>query len=355
MNHAPPTISAYAQRVLIAVSITATVVVVLLLFWKAANVILLVFAGVLFGILLRGLAELLSEYTPLSGHWSLVAAILLLLVLFGGWALLLGPQMAEGVATLSESLPKSLERLQGYIKQSDWGRVMLARASSQAEQAQRSMSFISTQTLGRVLGIFSTALGAIIGMLFIIVVGIYLSIDPRVYVDGVVKLVPVRRRERVRAVMAQLGHTLRWWLVGRIAGMIVVGFLTWVGLLLLGVPLSFTLATLAAILDFVPNIGPIIAAVPAVLVALTESPMTGLYVALLYVAIQTLEGTLMTPLIEQRTVSLAPVLLLSAQLIMGVLFGVLGLLLATPFLVVLVIIIQRLYIEDVLGDSVEQD
>jgi predicted PurR-regulated permease PerM len=155
--------------------------------------------------------------------------------------------------------------------------------------------------------------------------------------------------------MAQLGHTLRWWLVGRIAGMIVVGFLTWIGLLLLGVPLSFTLATLAAILDFVPNIGPIIAAVPAVLVGLTESPMTGLYVALLYFAIQTLEGTLMTPLIEQRTVSLAPVLLLSAQLIMGVLFGVLGLLLATPFLVVLVIIIQRLYIEDVLGDSVEQD
>jgi predicted PurR-regulated permease PerM len=154
-------------------------------------------------------------------------------------------------------------------------------------------------------------------------------------------------------VIGQLGYTLRWWLVGRIAGMTAVGILTWIGLMLLGVPLSFTLATLAAVLDFVPNIGPIIAAIPALLVGLTESPMTGLYVALLYIAIQIAEGSLMTPLIEQETVSLAPVLLLSAQLIMGVLFGVLGLLLATPILVVLVILIKMLYIEDVLGDSVE--
>ena len=148
-----------------------------------------------------------------------------------------------------------------------------------------------------------------------------------------------------------VGDTLRRWLVGRAVLMVVNGVMTAAGLWLLGIPLALTLGTIAGLLNFVPNIGPIIAGVPAVLIAWTMGPMPALYVLVLYIVLQSLDGYVLTPLIQQRTVSLAPALTIAAQLLFGVLAGTMGLLLATPMTAAALVLINKLYLEDVLGDE----
>ena len=136
--------------------------------------------------------------------------------------------------------------------------------------------------------------------------------------------------------------------------MAAVGVLSYVGLLILGVPLALGLAVLTALLEFVPYIGPVLAAVPVILMALTESPATALYAVLLYVAIQLVESNVISPVVQQRAVFLPPALTILFQALMGVLFGLLGILLATPIAAASLVAVQRLYVRDVLGDDGEQ-
>jgi predicted PurR-regulated permease PerM len=204
-----------------------------------------------------------------------------------------------------------------------------------------------------VTGAVSTAASAFTNALIVFVIGVYLALDPGPYTDGIVRLVPKTQRDRISEVLAAIGHTLRWWMVGRGASMAVVGILTGVGLLIAGIPLAFSLGVIAALFSFVPYIGPIASAVPALLVALTVSPVKALYVLGIYAAVQFLESYLVTPLIQERAVSIPPALLVSVQVVAGVLAGALGVLLATPMGVALVVAVQMLYVEDALGDRVD--
>jgi predicted PurR-regulated permease PerM len=150
-----------------------------------------------------------------------------------------------------------------------------------------------------------------------------------------------------------LGRVLRWWLVGRFVSMAIVGAVTATGLWLIGIPSPLALGLIAALLEFVPYIGPIFAAAPALLVALVLGPTELAYVALLYGVVQVLESYFINPLVQERAVSILPAALITAQVIMGVLAGPTGVVLATPLAVSTIVLIQMLYIEDVLGDSVK--
>ncbi|NOT46231.1 MAG: AI-2E family transporter, partial [Acidobacteria bacterium] len=163
-------------------------------------------------------------------------------------------------------------------------------------------------------------------------------------------LFPLRRRTRVREILFAISDTLRWWLIGKVGSMIFIGLLTWIGLSILGVPLALTLGLIAGLLSFIPNFGPIISALPALLLAFIESPTTALYVLILYVGVQLIESNVVTPFIERKTVEIPPALTIVFQLALAVLVGGLGLVLATPLLAVLLVVIQMVYVEDVLGD-----
>ena len=207
--------------------------------------------------------------------------------------------------------------------------------------------------LARVTGIFSTTLGIFADFIIILFIGLYLAIEPGLYTRGVIRLAPASRRERARAVIDEVGNTLRWWLIGKAASMLVIGVLTAFGLWLLDVPLALTLGLLAAILTFIPNIGPILSVVPAALLALLHSPTRALYVILLYLGIQTIESYLLTPMVQRRTVQLPPALTIFAQVLLGVLVGGLGLALATPLTAAALVLVRMIYVEDTLHDSIE--
>ena len=147
-----------------------------------------------------------------------------------------------------------------------------------------------------------------------------------------------------------MGHTLRWWLIGKAASMTIVGIAVFIGLTALGVPLAGALALIAALLDFIPNFGPILALIPAALFALLQGPTQVLYVVVLYGAIQTVEGYVLSPLIDRTTVKLPPALTLTAMVVAALLFGWLGLLLAAPAAAALMVLVQMVYVEDILGE-----
>jgi len=318
---------------------------VFLFLYHAVHVVLLVLSGVLLAIFLRSLAGWISRWTHMPMVWSLAASIGLIMLLTVGTAWLLTPQLTEQARILARELPASIQSLKGYLEATSWGQLILQQVPD-LDTVQPEISRFWSQTAGAV----STLLYLIADIVIIGVVGLYLAFEPRLYVEGMVRLAPPEKRDRARLILDEINHTMRWWLVGRFISMFVIGVLSGVGFWLLGVPLALTLGLIAAIFTFVPNIGPLISAIPAVLLALVQGPAVALYVLVLIAAVQALEGYLLTPIVQQRTISMPPALVLAAQVLMGLTLGFLGLFLATPITAIAVILVQRVYLEGVLKD-----
>ncbi len=322
--------------------VIAALVVLVLVF--AGEIVLLLFAAILLAVMLRALSELLSKYARIPQGWALAAVVVLLVLSFtvAGW--LIAPSIGEQVRDLRTALPAAMQRLQLELSRFAWLETLL-------DNAPRPDSLAAQPALAsKVTGAVSNTLAALANTVVVLVIALYLAADPRPYVDGTVRLFPMKQRDRAREVLHAMGETLRWWLTGKALSMVIVGVAVFIGLAALGVPLAAALALIAALLEFIPNIGPIVAFVPAALFALLEGPAQVLYVAIFYVAIQTLESYLLTPLIERRTVELPPALTLLALVLAGLLFGWLGLLLAAPATAALLVLVQMVYLEDTLGE-----
>jgi len=337
----------FAGRALIAVGLGAALLVVLYLLQQLAEGLLIVFAGLLLAVALDAVVSWVVRHSGLSRRLSLVVILILVPLVLVASVWLAGPRIAEQAGRLQQHIPEALDQLKTSLQQIDWLRSLL-----ESSPGFESLLSPAAGLVGRITGIFSSAVGVAFGFVVILFIGIFVAFEPDLYVDSLLRLVPSVRRGRAREVLAKLGEALRWWLVGRFASMVAVGALTVVGLVVLGIPLAFILGLLAALLAFVPIIGPVTSVFPAALIALLDGPFTALYVILLYVVVQALEGNLITPLIQKEAVSLPPALLIVAQLLMAVMFGWIGVLLSTPLLVAVIVVVQMLYVEDVIGDSV---
>jgi predicted PurR-regulated permease PerM len=314
--------------------------------WQAAPVLLLVFAAILVAVLLFYLSALLQRWTHLSHPVALTLVIALLAVLAGLTAWLMAPQVARQARELAFALPEVLDRARATLGQYELMRELAAGLPSSGAMMSGASRLLSQAGV-----FFSGVLGAVANAAVITVVGIYLAAQPGLYMQGLVSLVPQPHRPRANQVLAELGNTLGQWLAGKALTMVIVGAVTAAGLSLIGVPLALVLGIIAGLLDFIPYLGPLIAGVPAVLFALAESPSLVLYVVLLFLGVQIAEGYLLLPLIEQKTVSLPPALLIVAQVLMGALFGLAGVALATPLAAVILVLVSMLYVHDVLGDT----
>ena len=322
--------------------IIAAVFVLLLIF--ASDAVLLLFAAILLAVLLRAVSEPLAKIARVSPAWGLALAVALLVLTFtviGWW---IAPAIGDQVRELRAALPAALQRLQEELVRFAWLEDLL-------DAVRTPNSLITPPAVANtVTGAVSNTLAVIANIVIVLVIAIYLAADPRPYVEGTIRLFPPAKRKRAREVLLAMGHALRWWLIGKSLSMLIVGTVIFIGLWALGVPLAGALALLAGLLDFIPNVGPILALIPAALFALLQGPTQVLYVVALYAVVQALEGYLLTPLIERQTVALPPALTLTVMVIAALFFGALGLLLAAPATAALLVAVQMVYLEDTLGE-----
>jgi len=325
------------------VAIIVVVVVLLAALWLATRVFLLAFAGLLVALVLSTFAEWVSRRSPLSYGWSLALVVLLLIgaLALGGW--LIGARLADQFGRLAQELPQSWSQLEERLKQYEWGQWLVARTPSPAEAFRGDL-------FSQVSSVLSTTFGFAAGVIIILFVGLYLAVNPQWYLQGIVQLVPLDYRRHAENTLRKTGDALRWWLLGQLVTMAVVGVATGVGLWLAGVPLALSLGLLAFFLEIIPNFGPILAAIPAVLIASTQGPMQVLYVVIVYVVVQGLESYVVLPLIQQRAVRLPPALAILTVVLFGLVAGFLGVLLAAPLTVAAMVFVKVFYVKDVLGD-----
>lgn len=313
----------------------------------AAQPLLLAFAGVLFGTALRGAAEWASRKFHWKVRWSLAACLALLLALSAGAAIWVIPNVADQVASLSQRLFEAYEDLRRSAATSPLGSHLVQGSGNVGQQLGK----FAVQAAG----VLASAAGAVGAVLFVAFVALYVAGGPEPYRHGLIRLVPPGSRERAREVLDALGSTLRRWLLGRIVSMSAVGLVTTLGLWVIGIPLPITLGLIAGLLGFVPNIGPIVSAVPAVLLAVTVGPLHVVYVLVLYVGINLADGYGLTPWIQKKAVAVPPALIITGQVIAGALWGVLGVMFATPLLACLVVLVRELYVRQVEGAASSTD
>lgn len=348
MEHVPQAEQDFRRRLLIVIVAVALSFLVLALLYYTFDVLMLIVAGILLAIFLRGLADVLGRVLPIGEGWRVMIVTVILVGILAGAIALLSPSIAEQVKHLRDELPRSAQAAAGYISQYGWGRAIVEQLPSFDEARQ---SIDTSRIVSGVGGFFSSTIGMIGNFFVVVLLAIYFATEPGFYLRGLTKLFPISRRERVTEVLDAIGLSLSWWLIGKAASMLFIGLLTWIGLSILGVPLALTLGLIAGLLSFIPNFGPIISAVPALLLGFIDSPLMALKVLILYIVVQLIESNIVTPLIERETVELPPALTIVFQLGLAVMVGGLGLVLASPLLVVLMVVVQMLYIQDVLGDD----
>ncbi|MDR6306058.1 putative PurR-regulated permease PerM [Nitrobacter vulgaris] len=322
----------------------AGVALALIVLTMTLQVLLLVFAGVLFAIPLRRAADWLAKKSGVSSSWTLAATLIVIFGVIGAAVWLLAPEIASQSRELFKEVPRSWEGLQASIS-GLVGDGLVDQVSSYFNAGKGTMRGL----LGNLFGAVSGTVGAVGSGFVIFFMALYLAVEPGIYRRGLIHLVPPQNRSRANELLNQIGETLLWWLIGKLISMTLVGVLTYVGLLVLDVPLSLSLALMAAILAFIPNFGPILAAAPAILLALSDGFTKAGWVIGLYLAVQTVESYFVTPIIQQRTVSLPPAFTLAMQIVAGVLAGVAGLALATPLAAAGLVLVRELYVKDTSG------
>ncbi len=377
----PPVIRTIVLASLIAVCVVAIAASLVL----AVEIFLTLFLGVLFGVFLLRTSQRLSAWTSLAHPWSLAVVALILVILFSGAVALFGVQADRQVSRVKQHLGEGSEQVKRlalqypsiqsllestpifgeFLKQDSPGdsedKESKPNNSSGSRPATGSSAIrkddwsSAMQSASLVVGrVFRTTFGLLTHGLLIFFLGLFLAASPGEYRDGFVRLFPPHRRSRMRDVMNQMGDALWHWLIGQFASMLITGIGAGLLLAALGVPMALTLGILTGLLTFIPNLGAVISLVLAALVALSQGMSTVLLVTGGYVLLQLLESYVITPLIQQRQVSLPPALLISFQVVLSALLGFLGAMVAAPMLAAAKVAVTELYVRDVLEQPTEE-
>ncbi|WP_249691011.1 AI-2E family transporter [Stappia sp. WLB 29] len=339
VQSSPATLGTFTQR-LVAVSL---VIVAALTLWQLRSLLLLVFAAILFAVVLRSLADLLARPTGLGEGWSFVVATAAAVVAVAVFVTMLGAQLQAQLLELWDRLPELLAPVETWLGSGDVGEWLVERAEAMVSEGA---------VMSRIAGLSGWAATLLANVLLVAAAGLYIGFRPGMYRGGVLALFPRRARPAAGATMDALGSALQRWLMGQLASMVVVGTLTFLGLWVIGLEASLALAFIAGLLEFIPFFGPVLATVPALALALGVDTTTAIWVLLLYLGIQQFEGNVLNPLIQQQAVSLPPAVTMFALLAFGVLFGPLGVLLATPLAVVCLVVVKQIWTGRVLGEPV---
>ena len=307
----------------------ATLVVALVFM---AQPLLVSFAGLVFAAMIDGGARLIGRVLPIGRGWR-VGLVLLGTLIFLVWtAWFAGSQLADQAAQLPATVEAQAMRSLSWLEAHNMG-VKAEDVKGVAQQALGGVGQL-TRMVGGLLGGATT-------LFLVLVLGIYIAVEPRLYQRGIAWMLPMDSRAYFHGTAALMGKSLRMLMFGRLLGMAVEGVGTWLALAIYGVPMSGLLGLLTGLLAFLPNIGAPISGLIMVLVGFSGGTTMGLYCIAVYVIVQTVDGNIIVPMVAKKTVDLAPALVLGAQLVMGALFGILGLALADPLVAMIQIWLER--------------
>lgn len=304
-------------------------------FWMVYTAIFITLIAILLAIVLHTPARILSRRLPYRLAFACVVAVFLTTAVALTFAII--PQIFEQISQLAIQLPSALNAA------GDW---LAARTGIQRdEEVVQTVNQQIGEFIGRFVPIAFNMISTLIGSFAVIILAIFFAYQPGVYRELVIRMTPPPSRPAIAKVYDEVGAGLKNWVLGKAITMVLVGVATWIGLMLFGLPGALALAALAALLEFIPNLGPTIAAAPAVIAAFLISPSTALWVALFYFFLQQLQSAVTVPLVERRAVNIPPAALLVWQMMLAVGFGILGLFVATPLLAIIVVAVRILYIE----------
>lgn len=331
----------FLRRVLIAFAI----LVLALLLWQVRQALLLVFGGVVFAVLLLALAHPIERRLGLSRGLSFAVVGVGLAMALGAAMMLVGTEVAAQIGQFREQLPKAVAAAEDRfgISIPFLGEMVEGGGAPDADPA----------TLGTLAGHAATAGGLVLNaasaLVLVLVGGVFLASDPALYQRGLGLLLPRGQQARTQAALENSGHALRLWLLAQLASMAIVGVAAGLGAWVIGLPSPLALGLFAGLAGFVPLIGAVAGALPALLLALAEGGRAVLWTALLFVAIQQIESNMIAPLLQKNMMAMPPALMLFAVVAVGLLFGIPGILLAAPLTVVAFVLTKQLYVRDTLG------
>jgi predicted PurR-regulated permease PerM len=294
--------------------------------------LLLIFAGLVFATMLDGGVRLLGKVLPIRRGARLAIVVVLVIVFLCGVSYMTGVQLVAQFTQLQATLQEQASRV------TEWA------ASLGIAPGAGDIQGIARQVLGSVGKLTTwvgTAIGALTSMFVIVVIGLFVAMEPRIYERGLQWMIPVAYRAEFSITLERMAKTLRTLLAGRLTGMAVEGVLTWVILSILGVPMALLLGIIDAILAFIPNIGSFITGILMTAVGFSAGVDTGIAALIAWFVIQTFDGYVVIPMVARRTVDLPPALTLSAQILASTLFGVLGLALADPMTAMIKVALER--------------
>ena len=322
-----------------------TILAVAWLFIKLTDFFMLVFAALVLAAIFDAMTRRVQRVTRMGRGPALGLSVTALLMLFVGVFALFGSQLADEFDTIRASIPPALEQVQGLLERFGLG----GPARELFAQGSGDVSKLASQAGAYMM----TAGNGLANFILVLVAAIFIASDPAVYKRGLIHLMPRSAEETAAEALDDASRGLSGWMVGQAVSSLVVAAFTGAGLWLLGVPAAGGLGLIAGLLDVIPMIGPIIAGVPAVLLAFTVSPVAALWTIGLFLIIQQLQGNFLQPMIQKRAVDVPPAVLLFAVVAAGMLFGFLGVLLAAPLTVVIYVLVQRIYVRTLLGKDVE--
>ncbi|MDQ2801901.1 MAG: AI-2E family transporter [Pseudomonadota bacterium] len=316
---------------------TAIVAGIAALLWALSDAVLVIFLALLFATMLRGLGKELHRLTRLNITIAVLVVFFALIALICGFGYWVGPRLANEGQQLWGQMSGQLGSIQNEMHRFGFGGI--TDSGGGGSPLPHMIELVANSTLGFLAAI-----------LVVVVAAVYFAVAPDTYIAGIVYLTPIWYHDRARQIVIEMGHTMQGWLLGQLIDMVIVGVLVGVGLKLLGVPLFLSLGVIAGLFTFVPYFGTIVSAIPALLVGLTLGLHGVLSVLGLFVVAHCVEGYVVAPFVQRRTVDLPPALTVLAIIVLTAFLGFLGVLIATPLIAVILVGVTRIYVEDVLGD-----
>ena len=334
------TSSTFTNKVWTSVGITAFVVIMILLIYNTINVFLLFLAASLIALFFGAVSGKIQKWTGLKNGVSLAVTIVLMVVLAGLFFWLVGAEAQNQYKEMQDAVPVMIDNAQSYLNRNDLGK-KISEYVTDIENQKKVLPFLQ--------GFFKSSFGVFGDLYIVIFLAMFLSVAPFDYVNGAVNLVPRKGKAKAKQLFHDIGYNLKKWIKGAIlSGFVIFTFIS-IALLILGVDMWLILAIIAGLLNVIPNFGPILAMIPAVMVALLISPTLALLVAGSYILSQTIEANLITPNIQKKLLNIPPALLIFFQVLMGTLTGGWGIALAVPMLVIVITVVKNLYMDSNTG------